>query len=248
MNLLLLLTSQKSLLVAPLLALKQYPSKNLRVAINSNLGLKEEVLEKLINITHDIDVKEFDLYTSNESYGEHAEYIRDGLKYERWRGNVVRILEEAKCRQLIIMMTINSLCLSSITEFMDEILKFKKKHDISHPTMSLNILRFPSFQSCAMLPMEIRQKYSEKIQLWLNQQIKLDLRTSSGEQILNPIEREQTQRLVDYLDIIKTPHKNVKDPEQNKRDFKQFYTQYDQRRGKNFTQAFPNLAEWYNSL
>jgi hypothetical protein len=31
-------------------------------------------------------------------------------------------------------------------------------------------------------------------------------------------------------------------------DFKQFYTQYDQRRGKNFTETFPELAEWYNGI
>jgi len=31
-------------------------------------------------------------------------------------------------------------------------------------------------------------------------------------------------------------------------DFKKFYTQYDQRRGKNFTSTFTNLAEWYNGL
>jgi hypothetical protein len=31
-------------------------------------------------------------------------------------------------------------------------------------------------------------------------------------------------------------------------DFKQFYTQYDQRRGKDFVTTFPHLKEWYNDL
>jgi len=31
-------------------------------------------------------------------------------------------------------------------------------------------------------------------------------------------------------------------------DFRQFYTQYDQRRDKIFANAFPNLAEWYDSI
>jgi len=31
-------------------------------------------------------------------------------------------------------------------------------------------------------------------------------------------------------------------------DFRQFYTQYDQRRDKVFATAFPNLAEWYDSI
>jgi len=32
------------------------------------------------------------------------------------------------------------------------------------------------------------------------------------------------------------------------RDFKNFYQQYDQRRGKDFCATFPALADWYNTL
>jgi hypothetical protein len=148
-----------------------------------------------------------------------------------------------------MMMTINSLCLASITEFMDEMMAFKKTHDTVYPTMSLNILRFPSFQSCAMLPTEIRQKYKDKLQVWLDEQIAMDLRTSDGKQMLMSIEREQTQRLIDYLDVVKTPHKNVKDIEQNRRDFKQFYAQYDVRRDKSFRDTFPSeFVAFYDSI
>jgi hypothetical protein len=30
-------------------------------------------------------------------------------------------------------------------------------------------------------------------------------------------------------------------------DFQQFYTQYDQRRGKDFVTAFPSLKTWFNN-
>ena len=59
--------------------MKQYPSPNLRLAVNSNLGLNETTVNRLISISHELDIKEFDLYTSCEAYGEQAEYIRDGL-------------------------------------------------------------------------------------------------------------------------------------------------------------------------
>jgi hypothetical protein len=132
---------------------------------------------------------------------------------------------------------------------MDQMMEFKKIHNTVYPTMSLNILRFPSFQSCAMLPTEIRQKYKDQLQVWLDNQIAMDSRTSDGKQMLMSIEREQTQRLIDYLDVIKTPHKNVKDIEQNRRDFKQFYAQYDVRRGKNFRNTFPpEFVAFYDSI
>ncbi len=56
------------------------------------------------------------------------------------------------------------------------------------------------------------------------------------------------QRLIDYLDVVKTPHSEAFDLPKLQNDFQQFYTQYDQRRGKNFKNTFPLLAEWYESL
>jgi hypothetical protein len=56
------------------------------------------------------------------------------------------------------------------------------------------------------------------------------------------------QRLVDYLDVVKTPHSEAFEMPKLLNDFKQFYTQYDHRRHKNFTAAFPNLEDWYQTL
>jgi hypothetical protein len=190
-----------------------------------------------------------EVYTSCESFGAHAQYIRDGFDWNKWIANLTRLHTEGNIKKTHMMMTINSLCLASIVEFMDQMMAFKQIHDTVYPTMSLNILRFPSFQSCAMLPTEIRQKYKDKLQVWLDNQIAMDSRTTDGKQMLMSIEREQTQRLIDYLDVIKTPHKNVKDIEQNRRDFKQFYAQYDVRRGKSFRDTFPQeFVDFYDSI
>jgi hypothetical protein len=61
-------------------------------------------------------------------------------------------------------------------------------------------------------------------------------------------EINHTQRLIDYLDVVKTPHSEAFDMPKLHNDFKQFYTQYDQRRNKNFASTFPMLQEWYNTL
>ena len=62
------------------------------------------------------------------------------------------------------------------------------------------------------------------------------------------MERNQLQRLIDYLDVVKTPHMGAAEQSVLQQDFKQFYQQYDQRRGKNFIETFPALADWYNSI
>jgi hypothetical protein len=221
--------------------------KVLRYAINSNLVPKDDIMDKLIEYSHFVPYME--VYTSCEAFGAHAEYIRDGFDWNKWIHNLGRLHTEGNIKKTHMMMTINSLCLSSIVQFMDQMMEFKKIHNTVYPTMSLNILRFPSFQSCAMLPTEIRQKYKDQLQVWLDNQIAMDFRTSDGKQMLMSIEREQTQRLIDYLDVIKTPHKNVKDIPQNHRDFKQFYAQYDVRRGKSFRNTFPpEFVAFYDSI
>ena len=70
----------------------------------------------------------------------------------------------------------------------------------------------------------------------------------NGASYLEEHEINHLLRLIDYLDIVKTPHSEAFEMPKLLNDFKHFYTQYDQRRGKDFTLAFPNLADWYNSL
>ena len=65
-----------------------------------------------------------------------------------------------------------------------------------------------------------------------------------GSSIMHEYEWNQLQRLVDYLDIVKTTHSEAFDMPALHNDFKKFYEQYDQRRNKNFVETFPALADW----
>ena len=109
--------------------------------------------------------------------------------------------------------------------------------------MSFNILRFPSFQSPLILPEEMRTHHKEQLEECL------DSWWTEGEQnLMHEHEMHQIQRLIDYLDVVKTPHSETFDQSKLENDFKEFYTQYDERRGKDFCATFPHLAEWYKGL
>jgi len=69
-----------------------------------------------------------------------------------------------------------------------------------------------------------------------------------GYSYLHEHEWNHVQRLVDYLDVVKTPHSDAFDRPKLLNDFKQFFSQYDQRRDKDFATAFPELKEWYDSI
>ena len=169
--------------------------RQMRFAINSNLcPEKPKIFEKMIDKSW--FVPNFELYTSMEAVGKQAEYIRDGLDYDKWKDNLHEVLLKSNVRKTHMMLTINALCLGSITEFFDEMLEFKRIYGKWRaPTMTLNILRFPSFQSVAILPAHLKTHYKDKIQAWFD---KNEDKCTSGE-------RFHIQRLIDYLDVVKTP-------------------------------------------
>jgi hypothetical protein len=206
-----------------------------RLAINSNLGFTQDKLERLLDATAGI---ELDLYTSNESIGQHAVYIRDGLDWDQWCSNVDYLLDSGKLRGLHVMCTINALCLISLAEFLWKIVELKKKYGKDAINFSLNILRFPSFQSPLVLPLEVREEC-------ISQLIPLG---NLSVDVLHEFEINQISRLVQYLREVDSPHSGAMTNSILQRDFKNFYEQYDQRRSKDFRYTFPQLAEWYNSL
>jgi organic radical activating enzyme len=207
-----------------------------RLAINSNLGTQVDI-DRLLDAINDVQV---DLYTSNESMGLHAEYIRDGLNFDDWANNVERLLDSGKFRGLHVMCTINALCLDSLDSFLEMVHNWKLEYGKDAINFSLNILRFPSFQSALVLPDAIRFDYCCKLQRWY------DDHSETG--TLHEYELNQLQRLIDYLNTVKTPHAGAAEQATLQQDFKQFFMQYDQRRGKDFCTTFPELATWYNSI
>jgi len=209
-----------------------------RLAINSNLGTQVNIDRLFDSVDEPID-----LYTSNESIGLHAEYIRDGLVWDDWANNIELICDNFanyKLRGLHVMCTINALCLESLTEFLDCIVQWKICYGKNFPFFTLNILRFPSFQSPLVLPDELRTKYKNQLQEWYKQ--------NQNNEFIHEMEFNQMQRLIDYLDVVKTPHLGAAEQDILQKDFKKFYTQYDSRRNKNFVNTFPGLADWYDNL
>jgi organic radical activating enzyme len=207
-----------------------------RLAINSNLGAEVDV-DRLLASVQGLEV---DIYTSQEAVGIQAEYIRDGLDYAAWQVNVEKILASGSVRTLHFMGTINALCLPSLTDHLRYLLELKQRYGRDAVSYTLNILRFPSFQSALVMPHRLRAGFAAELK-------ELHYRNQ-----LNPLfhehELDHVQRLIDYLDVVETPHSEAFDIAKLLNDFAQFFSQYDQRRDKDFATTFPKLKEWYQLL
>lgn len=205
-----------------------------RLAINSNLGPQVDVA-RLIDSTQGIPVE---IYTSMESVGRQAEYIRDGLDYDLWRQNVQTLLDAGIT--VHCMCTINALCLTTLPRLLNELVEWKRTYGRERINFTLNILRFPSFQSPLVLAPELKEQFRQDLVQWMVKH--------KGYNYLHEHEINHTQRLIDYLDVVKTPHSDAFEMPKLLNDFRQFYAQYDQRRNKNFAEAFPELQDFYDSI
>ncbi len=208
-----------------------------RLAINSNLAMPSERIQELLDACEGI---ELDIYTSNEALHSQAEYIRDGLEWKQWEANMRLLASSGRLRGLHNMCTINALCLESLPEFLDFLVEMKQEFGRDFPNFTLNILRFPSFQSPLVLPDDVREHHKQRLAAWMVKH--------KGYNYLHQHEINHVLRLIDYLDVVKTPHRETFERPALHNDFRKFYEQYDQRRGKNFPETFPGLANWYSTL
>lgn len=220
---------------------EQNPQCLVRFSFNSNLCINETRINQLNNLSkHKNNII---LFTSNESVGVNSEYIRDGLEYSIWQKNLENCIQNGNYQDIHIMMTINALCLGSLIEFHEYILSLEKRFG-RRISFSHNILRFPSFQSVTVLPQEIRLERAAQIERF----------ATEHQEHLTPDQRSQFSRTIEYLVKIEQGHdigNSHSGIERRRKDFVNFYTQYDKRRNKNFSKSFenwPELVDWYNSM
>ena len=205
-------------------------------AINTNLNSKDTLIDRLIEKAKTI--KGLHIYSSNESMGSKAEYIRDGLDWGMWVNNFKKVAESGSFSSMHSMCTIGALSLEGLVDYLDWCIDIKQKAKTRDAvTFTLNILRFPNFQSCLILPYELRTKFATDLTNWL---IKC-----RGTGLLHDMEIEQVERLIEYLD---NKSNQIPNREHTVKWFKSYFTQYDKRRSKDFKKTFPIIGEWYNGI
>jgi hypothetical protein len=142
--------------------------------------------------------------------------------------------------------TISAAAADGFTEFLYWLAERKRSapHNSNNSRslmLSVNPVRFPTFQSIIVLPVEMRKQYAYEITEFL--------RGSDINHLFATIEIDHINRYANYLLEVVAPHQEMQIAhttdtftgssvveEANvlalRKDFKSFFTQYDQRRGK----------------
>jgi organic radical activating enzyme len=228
---------------------EENPNRDLKLAINSNLGAPDNLIDKFIEKIKRIEdenrVKEFVIFTSVDTWGEQAEYIRNGLEFNRFWDNVNKILENCPRVILTFMATYNALSVFKYDKLISEVHKLKSlygnddRYWNSATFLDTSYLRYPQHQTIKILP----HQYSENI---LNQAKLVSYYSTPSFDTrdigYSDVEIQKVRRLYDWMLSPQNPDEQMK----HRYSFYKFFNEHDKRRGTDFCKTFPELEEFYN--
>ena len=225
-----------------------FPKPDLHVDVTSNFSVEEGLfaayLDKVKELCTGERIEHFMQYVSLDTgIAEHAEYIRDGLEYQRLMAYVHRYLTTVPGRNsLTYIITMNNLSILGLQRLLEHILDLRRLYNTDYQRIWFDtpVLRTPSWQSLQILP-ESYVRILENIVTWMELN---KLEEGSGR--FDGFKDYEIQRLKRDMDWMRTGKKLTKDyVGKTRADFYRFFHEYDQRRGLSFEQTFPQMREFY---
>lgn len=208
-------------------------------------------------------IKNFAVFISLDSVDDHAEYIRHGLNFDVMKKNVDTLLSETNNTTLTFINTFNALSVPKFKNFLQYILQLRQAYNKqnqgikripiydkynTHPDYEIHprqriwfdvpLLRYPSWQSVQILDSRFHCYIDEALEFMKNNS-KVD--DFAG---FYDFEIAKVQRNLEFLKDGINLDNNIK--QQNRSNFKSFFTQHDQRRETNFSKTFPELNYLFN--
>jgi len=225
--------------------LKASPRPNLDLAINSNLGLNPKMFEKFCDTAKDLVedkcVKRIQIFTSIDTWGNHAEYIRHGLDLEIFKTNVNYFLKTFPGQDLFFMVTFNLFSLARFTELLEfwKELKLTYNQDLNRIRVYVNMLTEPIVFSYLLLPEEFAVGYFDKILDYIDRNFESTNVRGFNDFVRNDIIKVKNDYLNNQLssEALKS----------GREEFVRYFKQYDLRKNKSLLQTFPEYAEIFSS-
>lgn len=225
------------------------PNKKLNLAINSNLGVADDLIDRFIEKIKRIEdegrVNEFIIFTSVDAWGKQAEYIRNGLEFNRYWDNLNKVLAASPRLVVTVMSTFNALSVPSYTELVNNIYTLKRQYAnpdrywISSVFLDSSYLRHPSHQTLQILPKEFSYKVLEAA----SQADFLGTPKFDHELVgFSDVEIQKIKRSYDWMIAPVDPNR-LKTQRSN---FGRYFQAHDERRGTDFKATFPELADFYD--
>ena len=216
--------------------LLENPQPKLNFAINTNGcppdALWDKFLQKVKLLEDTNSVGRFTIFVSAESTGAQAEYSRDGMDWDLFTTNVESLLANTNEVIVSFMSAFNILSLPTLSNYIRYVRKLKRTYRHSRRIkIDFAYVRHPEFLDIKIASKELIEKY-------LTPAIKY---MQMGE-----YDDWETKKLVRIYEDCESRFNNLlsESVATDKYRFYQFTKQYDARRGKNFTEVFPEFKDF----
>ena len=224
------------------------PNRQLNLAINSNLGIPDKLIDKFIEkinrICDENRVNEFVVFTSVDTWGEQAEWIRNGLVFNQFWDNVNKVLTKCPRVNLTFMSTYNALSVPNYDKLIHGVYDLKKTYGsadrywASAAFLDTSYLRYPLHQTVQILPQDWSKNIFKQAQLADFMGVPLFENKYIG---YSDIEIQKIKRTYDWMISAKHDEHMLR----NQYNFGKFVQEHDKRRSTDFVKTFPELEEFY---
>ncbi len=219
------------------------PRPELEIAITSNCSPPAELWEKFMKyltvMTHEAAIKQFSLYCSLDAWGPQAEYIRHGLRFSELEKNIDDYLRRGKRHFLTFIVTFNNLSVVGWRRYLEAILDLRLRHYRGTEFIRFDtpMLRAPAWMSLQILPPSYQALMQDALSFMEDN---LD-RSGSAWTGFQDFEVARMRRLIAWMQEAQNPHQLMK----NRANFYLYFSQHDARRGTNFLESFPEMADFW---
>ena len=224
------------------------PKSDLEISVNTNCCVPESKLNNFIDKMKQIEgkINMTRIYSSVDAWGEHAEYIRDGLSYDTWYKTVDRMLTELPLTKMTIMCTTNLLSVVTFKKLMEDIYFLKMKHFSQNRKVPITIdptmLRFPGHMRLDLLPEEYYHYLEEALEYM--QEREEGVNENPYYRGFFDFEIARVKRAIEYMKSESNENNSV-DMTNLRSDFYLFVNEYDKRRDRNFIKTYPEYFPFY---
>lgn len=210
------------------------PAPHLEITLNSNLGVTYDRVDRLIERVQSLlrqkKIRKFSFFTSIDSWGEQAEYMRTGLKCEHWERNMFEVAKAGATVNL--MCTYNILCVTNFQSLLTKVIEWRKKLGFEAVAFDTPYLKEPPHWMINILP-KYFLKYQEDTLKFME----------DNREWFTDVEYEKFKRVTDYMRENPIGEEKIK---QGRRDFYSFFTENDRRLGTNLLKIFPEYVDFYS--
>jgi organic radical activating enzyme len=233
--------------------LENDPKPHLEINMNTNLGMSHRHVEKLVEAVGRLlegnKIRQFKLFTSIDTWGDRAEYLRTGLDLKTWEKNQDIYVRGIRSH-ITHMVTFNILSVASFKSYLEKILEWREKYDdiisdglgsdetVRKIRFDTPYLKEPLQYDMHILPKEEFLPYFDECLQFIKDNI-----DEEDTKKFSELEYERFRRVRDYF---ANEHYSEDKIAEGRRDFYNWFSQYDQRREVNFLETYPEYENfWY---